>query len=184
MNQKGSALLILLVVMVGLLIVGGAYYYFHRPLSNPAMQTASGNPQSATFKEYSFTHAGFQVSIPTGLMPYETSNSVTHQVVFSVASGSTNPNIVLLIKIAALPQGETIMDAIEHAGIATSSVQQIEIGGQQYYTWNALEEDIETQNYFGLITPGTVVIAATYSTPYVTSSTMKTILGSLKLLSQ
>ena len=128
---------------------------------------------------YAFQHAGFKISVPAAFIPRESSDTASRQVVFSNPPNTSDGDIILVVKIAQLPTGLALTDAIQNGGIDSSTISQVNIGGQSYLSWFSPGEGDGNWTYASVVAPSEVVMISTPSSSFASSLTFKSIVSSL-----
>lgn len=133
----------------------------------------------STFKDQGL---GIQLNVPPQLMSYRSTDPSSNQVVFAQPPGQSEEDVMLVVAISDLPQGETLMQAIEDGGIDASSISSVNIGGYTYLYCSSPGQGDGTWSYSAVLPGNQVITFSTASSSFASSSILQGIIGSLTLL--
>jgi hypothetical protein len=152
-------------------------------VSNPP--PGGGTSASTTFSvwsTYKDQGLGIQLDVPPQFVSYRSTDPSSNQVVFAQAPMQSEQDIMLVVAISSLPQGETLIKTIEDGGIDASSITSINLGGYTYLYCNAPGQGDGTWSYSGVLPGNKVVTLSTASSSFASSPALQDIIASLTLL--
>lgn len=153
-------------------------------VTNP--QPGGGTSASTTFSVWSnFTDRGLgiELNIPPNFISYRSTDPADNQVVFTTPPAQSEADVMLVVAISDLPQGESLMQAIEDGGIDASSISSVNSGGYTYLYCYAPGQGDGTWSYATILSGSQVITFSTPSSSFASSSTILDIISSLSLLS-
>jgi len=133
----------------------------------------------STFKDQGL---GIQLNIPPQFISYRSTDPSDNQVSFAQPPGQSEDDVMLVVAISDLPQGESLMQTIEDGGIDASSISSVDIGGYTYLYCYSPGQGSGTWSYSAVLPGNQVITFSTASSSFASSSVLHDIISSLTLL--
>jgi hypothetical protein len=138
----------------------------------------SSSGSISVWQVYQNNQLGFRLNLPATFTPSPSTDPVSKQVVFFRSPGTEN-DILLIIKISALPSSLSLIQAIEAGGVDAASINQLNIGGHQYFKWFSLGQGDGNWSYATLISNDQVISVSTPSAAIASSPEFVQMVASL-----
>lgn len=136
------------------------------------------------WQTYHNDRLGVTLSVPPSVIAYQSTDPTIQQVVFVTPPVSSESSILFLVKITPLPQGLSLLQAIQAGGIVSSSIQEVSIASHQWFTWFSPGEASGTWSYASLYSPTQVISILTPSNSFASSTDFSALVASLTLTGQ
>lgn len=139
---------------------------------------------NVVWTSYQNSQLGFGVSVPPSFISKQSTDPVVKQVVFLKPPGSSEGDVMVLVKFSNLPQGLSLAQAIQAGGIDAGSIDQVTIGGRTYLKWFSTGEGDGNWSYATLYSQSQSISVSTPSSSFASSSAFLDVVASLTFPAQ
>lgn len=132
------------------------------------------------WQTYQNNQLGFQINVPATLTPRQSTDPVVKQVVFLRPPGTSEGDVMFLVEISNLPQGKTLVQAIQAGGIDATSINRVNINGLLYLYWFSPGQGDGNWSYATLTSQNKVISISTPSSSFASDPEFLQLVASLK----
>ena len=125
---------------------------------------------------------GFSLTVPPSLIARSSTDPVVKEITFLMPPAASENDVIFLVKIAPLPTGQTLEQAIENGGIDPSSIGQITLGGRAYFRFASQGQSDGTVSYASTYPHNQIIIFSAPVGYFASSPAFSDIIASLSVL--